>query len=210
MGGRPTPELAALNVHVPRGHAGYWEIIRALDRAGPWTTSDVVGRTNAAKQSAADYIQRLVRAGIAVPSGERPTARPGCIEDAALYRLARRPALAPRLRRDGSESPPTRQQQMWTAMRSLATFSFRELAHAASTDDVVVSVVAAKDYVSRLGLAGYLTAVQPGRPGTPTIWRLKPSMNTGPLAPLIMRTKFVWDANRGAVVGQPEPAEVQP
>lgn len=202
MARHPTPEFAALNVKVARGHAGYWSVIRTLDDKGPWSVADVAERSKAARQPITDYVRRLVLAGFVEKVGEYP----GPVLPLPTYRLARRPLAAPRLRRDGSECPPTRQSQMWNAIRTLGVFTFRELAHAASTDALSIAPSAAQDYVNRLGRAGYLAPVQKSKPGTPTAWRLKPSMNTGPLPPLVMRTKFLWDQNRGEVVGVPEQA----
>lgn len=203
MARRPTPEFAALTVTVPRGHAGFWSIIRGLDDEGPWSVADVAGQSNVDTRSITDFVRRLVRAGFAHRVGEYQ----GPVVLLPTYRLTRRPLSVPRLRRDGSECPPTRQSQMWNAIRSLGAFTYRELAHAASTDVIEVAPTAAHDYVKHLGRAGYLIPVKKGKPGTPTTWRLKPSMNTGPLPPQIMRTKFVWDANRLEVMGAPEPAQ---
>lgn len=203
MSRRPTPEMHELKTSVPRGFDGFWLIIRALDADGPWTTAMVVERTNVLHQSVGDFVVRLVKGGYAACVGEEPN---GKLHPIKRYRLRQTPSEAPRLRRDGSECLPTRQEQMWRAMRALAQFDYRELAFAASTDTVAVSPVAARDYIARLSHAGYLTTVRAAKPGTPAIWRLRPAMNTGPLAPLVMRTKFVWDANRQAVMGAAEPA----
>lgn len=205
MARRPTPEMTALTVHIPRGHAGYWQIIRELDRIGPWSVATAAGQTNARREAITDYVSRLCKAGIA----ERVGAYQGPVTSLPLYRLLRRPIDYPRLRRDGSESLPTGQEQMWRAIRALGTFSYLELAHAASTDDVQVAPAAAKTYVNRLGRAGYLVPVQPGKPRTATIWRLKPSMNTGPLPPLIMRTKLIWDQNTQEVMATDPAREVR-
>ncbi|WP_024278024.1 hypothetical protein [Xanthobacter sp. 126] len=190
----------ALAVHVPRGPDAWWPAISKLDTIGsPWMVAEVVTLTGSDRRSIADYVGRLCAAGIA------EAVRPNC------YRLLRRPAETPRLERDGSVSPPTGQQQMWTAIRALQSFSYVELAHAASTDTQPISPVAAQAYVNLLGRAGYLAVLHKAKPGTPAVWRLKPSMNTGPLSPLVMRTKFVWDQNRRAVVGAAETsAEVRP
>lgn len=197
--------MAEMAVHVPRGYAAYWAIIRDLDAAGPWCVSDVDGQSNAGRREVLAYVASLVRAGIAhVVEHRRKRSVP-----VPFYRLLDRRTEAPRLRRDGSECKPTANEQMWRAMRSLTTFDAREIAFAASTDAVQVHEVAAKDYIKRLAGAGYLVAIQEpkrGRTGRLGIWRLKPAMNTGPLPPQIMRTKFVWDANRQTVMGAAEPA----
>lgn len=206
MARRPTPDHVALTVRVPRGHEGYWAIIRDLDAAGPWTTSEVVDRTNANQASVADYVRRLAKAGICTVVEERPSA----FNPVKVYRLTARPLEAPRLRRDGTRCQPTGQEQMWRALRNLGAATYPELALAASTDEVVVDPVAAKTYLKMLVKAGYLVAMAQARPNVPTLWRLKPSMNTGPLPPLVMRTKLVWDQNEGRVVGEPRLEEARP
>ncbi|OYY88794.1 MAG: hypothetical protein B7Y61_01030 [Rhizobiales bacterium 35-66-30] len=194
--------MAALTVHVPRGHAGIWSIIKRLDILGPWSVREVSDQTNARKDVVADYVRRLAKAGITVPAGEREN--PG--SPVILHRLTRRPTDAPRLRRDGTECLPTGQEQMWRAMRVLGTFGIPELAHAASTDLVPVNPVAAEHYVKHLAHAGYLHCVEEKHRISASTWRLKPSANTGPLPPLVMRTKFVWDQNQRVVKGDPENA----
>lgn len=194
---QPQTQIA---VHMPRGPEAWWPAICKLDALGAaWTAAEVVRLTATDRRPVVDYVARLLAAGIIVRT-----------EGAQTYRLARRPVEAPRLERDGTVSPPTGQQQMWNAIRALKAFNFIEVAHAASTDTRQISTSTAKTYVNALGRAGYLNVLHAGKPGVATIWRLKPSMNTGPLAPAIMRTKFVWDANRAQVVGAAEPAEVQP
>ncbi|BAF88128.1 conserved hypothetical protein [Azorhizobium caulinodans ORS 571] len=205
MARRPTPDHVSLTVRVPRGHEGFWRIIRDLDEAGPWTSSDVADRTNAALASVADYVRRLAKAGICAVVD----ARSGLPHLVKSYRLTERPTQAPRVRRDGTRSKPTGQEQMWRALRSLGAATYPELALAASTDEVTVDPVAAKTYIKMLVKAGYLVALAQERSNTPVLWRLKPSMNTGPLPPLVMRTKMVWDQNEGRVVGEPRLEEAR-
>lgn len=204
MAGRPTPEMHQLRLSVPRGFADYWAIIRELDELGPWAASEVARRTKADASPVSDYVRRLKAGGFARVVGFRGvTGRP----PVPLLRLEQRPTAAPRLRRDGSECPPTGQEQMWRAIRSLSQFDYVELAYAASTDNVRVNEAAARDYIKHLAGADYLAAVQVAKPGKRGIWRLKPAMNTGPLPPRVMRTKFVWDQNRCAIFGDASETE---
>lgn len=203
----PTPELHALRVEIPRGFADYWSIIRELDAQGPWTIAMVVGRTRSHHEVVGRYVRRLRKGGYAevVGSIER-----GGLKPVSLYQLLKTPTAAPRLRENGSECLPTVQEQMWVAMRSLQQFDARELSFAATTDEVSPSLAAAKSYVARLAAAGYLTMVRPGKGGSAgrlAVWRLKAAMNTGPLAPMVMHTRFVWDQNRAAIIGAPTAAE---
>lgn len=205
MARRPTPDHVSLTVRVPRGHEGFWRIIRDLDEVGPWTVGTVAERTNAALASVGDYVRRLAKAGVCTVVEERPSA----FKPVKVYRLTERPMLAPRLRRDGTRCKPTGQEQMWRALRNLGTATYPELALAASTDEVAIDPVAAKAYIKMLAKAGYLVALAQERSNTPVLWRLKPSMNTGPLPPLVMRTKLVWDQNEGRVVGEPRLEEAR-
>lgn len=205
MGRHPTPTFAALSALVPRGYEAYWEIVKELDRAGPWTPSDVCARTNTAA-AAADYVRRLAKSAYVVKVDERP----GPITPQPVYRLTSRPAPAPRLRRDGSVCPPTAQDQMWRAMRELKDFTALELAVKASTDEVRVPVASAKSYIKLLRHAGYFAVRDPGAPGRPALLALRPTMDTGPRAPRVMRTKLVWDANRQEVVGASPARETLP
>lgn len=196
-----TVKLHELRVDIPRGFADYWQIIRELDAAGPWTIGQIAGHTRSHHEVIGRYVQRLAKADFASVVGFVGGTTPNA---AHLYRLNRTPAEAPRVREDGTECPPTGQEQMWRAMRSLQQFDARELAFSASTDVVAVSIGAAKSYCARLTAAGYLAVVQPAKGGKASrlaIWRLRPAMNTGPLPPIVMRTRFVWDQNRGAIAG---------
>ncbi|MDC7984786.1 hypothetical protein PQJ75_13705 [Rhodoplanes sp. TEM] len=183
---------------IPRGHDHYWAVIRTLDKAGPWTAGEVVGESNAHRASVHDFVGRLVKAGIARHAGG---------ERAPRYRLAQSPAATPRLRRNGTAAPPSAQAQLWCAIRQLGQFTYAELILAASTDELAIEEITARSYLKRLSAAGYITAVVPGAPGKPAVWKLKPSMNTGPKAPQILRAHVVFDPNRGAVVGGPVQAE---
>lgn len=200
--------IGTLNVVLPRGIPAIWSTIRKLDAKGPWAAMDVADASHAALTDIKAYTHALVANGYAEESGARPSrnkSQPGSVK---LFRLKRQPANPPRFDGAGRPARPSGQQQMWNAMRAMSGgYDYRELALAASTDEVVVSPVAAHAYLQRLMAAGYLAVVKPAKPGTPAIVRLKPGKNTGPLAPQVMRTKFVWDANLNQVVGTGEPAE---
>jgi hypothetical protein len=186
---------ADLKARIPIGWDAMWIAIRELDKHGPWTVRMVAERCGGDTSSVRDFVRRLVAARIAEQRGSE-------------YGLRERPVETPRLRRDGTAVPPCKQQQMWTAMRSLAQFGAAELAMAASTDEAKVEEVAALNYLVRLSAAGYLLVVSPAKKtGGRAIYRLKPAMNTGPNAPQVMRTRFVWDPNERRVMGGPSKAE---
>ncbi|MBK5960810.1 hypothetical protein CCR97_21760 [Rhodoplanes elegans] len=202
----PTPVKASPKAHtvpvvIPRGHDHFWAVIRELDKRGSWTVSDIDGASNAIKSNIHDFVRRLVAGGIARVDIRRPSG-------AATYRLITSPTVTPRLRRDGTQAPPSAQQQLWNAMRQLGQFTWPELAMAASTDELIIGALTGRSYVARLVAAGYLVAVVPGGPGKLAVWKLKPGMNTGPKAPRILRAHVVFDPNRNAVMGAAAAEEV--
>lgn len=198
MGRIASDVLAKLTVRVPRGQQAYWEIIRELRT---FTISEIDARCFVHRDTIGDYVRRLVKAGFLVVEGNRG--------DAVVYRLEIDQPNAPRVRRDGTlaAEPGIGQDRMWRSMKMLKTFTAEELASSASIEDETVTVGTAKEYIKHLQRAGYLAVViaaTPGyRPGTgnPARYRLRPDMITGPLAPQIQRTDWVWDPNRKAVMG---------
>lgn len=186
---------------VMRGIDHFWKVIRDLDADGPWSVRDIDLRSNVSHRSTiSDFVRRLVAAGMAEITDAR-VAVSGPTKSAATYRLSGpQPMRAPRLRRDGTVAEQGRgQQQMWNVMRGpLARdgFTFHDLALWGSTEQVVISKDSAKKYVQHLAGAGYLLEIRPGAPARPAVWRLKPSMNTGPRPPLILTAKIVYDQNK--------------
>lgn len=138
-----------------------------------------------------DYAKALKKGGFI---------RPGALVKDALapraraqheYELVRDVGVdAPRLRKDGTALPHTAQQQMWLVMKILGHFDATGLAAAASTASVPVSPVAAADYIKHLVKAGYLA----GREG-----RYHLINDTGGLAPMVCRSKLVFDPNENRV-----------
>lgn len=202
--------LAELNVVLPRGLDATWGAILALDAQGPWAVMDVATACHQtqAKKEIYGYVRALVANGHASETGERASRIHMGPATVPLYRLKRRLVKPPRFDGDGKPAKLTGQQQMWNAMRSISGgYDYRELAHAASTDETVIHPKAAQKYLNHLLKAGYLTVVRPAKPGVPAILQLKSSMKARPLAPMVMRTKFVWDPNVQRVVGSPPAAE---
>lgn len=204
MGRLPVDVQARLRVRVPRGQQGFWEVIRDLKT---FTVKDIDQRCGGARQTVRDFVKRLERAGYV--EAEDTDAATGAIR----YRLLIDQPDAPQLRRDGS---PARQrlgqEQMWRVMRMSGTggFTAADLALTASTEEHPVPLTAAQSYLKALKRAGYLMVVQPGKPGhrpgtgSLTVYRLIPSMKTGPLAPQVQRIKAVWDPNLRRHVGDAE------
>ncbi len=189
---------ASLKVRVPRGNAGFWQIICALDLSqGEFTIGDIDGESNVSREDIKGYVSALAKAGFltVVRNGRSTRLTP------TVYRLAKRQKLAPRVRPDGSLIHSTAQEQLWTAMRTLKTFGVRSLMFAAATPEVKPSYEATKRFINRLTRAGYLVAL---RANVPATWRLKPGMDTGPKPPerRALRADVLWDPNLGAFVGE--------
>lgn len=198
---------------VLRGIEHFWSVIRKLDEEGAWTVHDVYLRSNAHRSTVSDFVRRLVAAGMAIELEERRLTAPKTTP-ARQYRLqGHKPMRAPRLRRDGSPAGQGRgQQQMWNVMRGpLARdgFTFHDLSLWGSTDNALIAAETAKRYVQHLAGAGYLLPVRAGAPGKAAVWRLKPSMNTGPRPPLILTARIVFDQNKMSAAPF-EAQEVQP
>lgn len=184
---KPVHITAKIAVRTPCGEQGCWSVIRELRR---FDRPLLVLRVQAHPTTVADYLRRLTLAGYVTRS------------DNAVYELVNDQPDAPRLRRDGTPAaePGIGQEQMWRSMKMLGEFSPRELAAAASTDAARVTPTTAASYVKHLWRAGYLLCVAEarfgvGKAGAQARYRLKPSMNTGPLAPQVQRTDWVWDPN---------------
>lgn len=188
MARHPAHVMVALTVRVPRGQQGFWEVMRRLHRErGEFTAAQVDGASNVDSGTVHDFIRRLVKGGWLQVVREEPTTG----TPRRVYRLAKDQPDAPRLRRDGT--PAVRvgrgQEQMWRAMKMLDRWSVRELVMTGSTADCRVTLETAKAYVKHLHRCGYLKSLGGG------LWRLKPNMNTGPQAPQIQRTDWVFDPN---------------
>ncbi|WP_299440241.1 hypothetical protein [uncultured Rhodospira sp.] len=213
MSRHPCHIEGALRVKVKRGHQGIWEAIRER-RGAPWTVRDIWIDTDIqAPDSVRDYVRRLELAGYVERVGhvEREGGRTSRAR-AALWCLVRDAGPeAPRLRRDGTESPPTGQEAMWRTLRMIGRdgVTADDMAVMASTDTRPVSRGAAHCYLGHLCRAGYLRVVEEGRPGhkpgtgTLTRYALRAGMNTGPAAPMIARISHaVWDPNRNEFMGE--------
>lgn len=145
---------------------GYAEISVKLGVSERWISKKVKGWHN-------EGLVDLIRSGHLIRTIWR--VRPG-----AKFALAAR-----------ARSP---EQNIWTAMRQLKSFSPRDLAAHATTEETEVTLEVAQDYCRALLGAGYLAVARKAVPGkTLAIYRL--TMNTGPLAPREKRVRAVFDAN---------------
>lgn len=200
-----------------RGHDHYWSVIRDLGRDGNlFTFQEIDLRCNDTDgECIGEFLRRLTKAKFlevvetrqVSTKGQGPTNQKSFRQ--RVYRLLKRPTATPCIRRDGTIGRQgSIQSQIWNAMRALKTFDVSELQLAASTDEVKAKRESVQTYIIHLTHAGYLLVLRAGKGRTAGIWRLKPSMNTGPKAPKILQSKMVYDSNLKEVMGQPQAVEV--
>jgi hypothetical protein len=85
-------------------------------------------------------------------------------------------------------------------------FNARELAAHATTAIAPVKLATAKSYIKALSYAGYLRLVDPAHSVAAnggkclSRYQLRPDRDSGPRAPMICRTKAVYDPNLGKIV----------
>jgi len=185
----------------PRQRA--WEAIRQYrERFSP---DDIIKHARVSADTVREYLQALVMGGYAeVLSEQRINAL--CVK--RTYRLIRDNGLeAPRLTKTGQEvTQGGGNEAMWGTLRRMfkaESVDYRQLAAFAGTPRAPVSEASAKTYVLTLAAAGYLECVQPavkGGKALPARFRLIPAMDTGRRAPMIQRTKTVFDPNLNKVM----------
>jgi hypothetical protein len=161
--------------------AVYWRAMSALQRHhGSFTLRiivDIVGAEH--RKRVVNYLDILVDERVV--SYESEPARGGLVTyHYRIINLGEVPPIRPR-------DKGARQRALWTAMRSLKNFSEAELAVAAATEDLPIGRDAAAAYIGELAAAGFITVagVAPTRFATPS-YRLQPSHNTGPRAPIVL------------------------
>lgn len=195
MSRRPITEMAGNRL---RGIEAYWRIILEFDRSyGFFTVTDVLMSSNARRDTVRDYVMRLLRGGyieVAADDG-------GSTGRAKVYRLVKRQAEAPHLRRDGSvASQGSARDQMWRTAKIIKEFTAKDLAIQASTEECQVEEADAKNYCQYLRKAGYLAVKRASQPGRQAVYRFLATKNTGPKAPMIQRVRAVFDPNLRQVV----------
>mgnify|MGYP001067439263 CR=1 FL=1 len=197
---------------VLRGINHYWSVIQGFEAAGQsFTIGDIRAVSEAHPSDVADFLRRLEKAGIIERTGSCIVALTG--NETPTYRALLRQSATPRIRRDGTVlTGATRQQCMWNAMRSplgRSGFTARDISAYALNGATKVNVTTANSYILLLARAGYLVVLEKGGPARLTTYRLAPDMNTGPLPPMILRTKIVFDQNRHEVVGDVVAEEIE-
>ena len=182
-----------------------WEAIRAQRRS--FTQESLAEAVCGMESIIQDYIRALLKADIVDVIAEEKVSR-GANIVRRTYRLVRDNGVeAPRIRKNGElVVQGAGNEAMWGTMRRMferKDFNFRELAAFASTPDNRISEETAKTYVLALAAAGYLQCTKPnvkGRNAAPARYVLIPRMYTGPRAPMVQRTKTVFDPNENRVM----------
>lgn len=197
---------ATIDVRVPRGIEGFWKLMCELQQAnGRFTIADIDAETSSRAVLIYKYVTALVAAGIVARLDTEHQQRRF---QQHVYSIVKPQATTPRVRQDGSVVPPTAQECVWNAIRTLKQFTVPELLFAATTDQVKPTRKPIAAYVAALEGAGYLTRLGEE---TPLRYRLKPSMNTGPKPPAcrMIHSRVVWDSNLNRFFGRaPEAREL--
>ena len=197
-------KILALDAKVapPRGQEHYWRVIRALaaERA-EWTISDVQRLSNADSASVRDFVRRLTLAGYVAVVREEQLGS----SRRTVYRLAKTSREAPRVTRDGRELEESVNQTMWRTMKLVKSFTVASLLQALQEGGRQTTEQTIADYCTRLARAGVLSASK-GAPGEGRTFRLVMS-HLGPIAPKILRSKLVYDANGARFLGVAETRE---
>ncbi len=192
----------AVKLRLPKGPDHYWRIMRERTKAaGGFTITDIFKSSNGVTRRAIwTYIEGCIREGFVERVGERS-------DRAAIFRVVVQQGHPPQIPKvDGLKGRV--RQQLWTAIRSMANFQLRELAVAASTDDLEISFKTATRYICQLRQAGLVELLDDGGKNAPSTYRLKRKANSGPLAPRIFDARVVFDPNIMKAVGEASASEV--
>lgn len=187
-----------------RGQDHFWRVVRTLGDDDRRFSASQVATVSQEPHLATvtTFLRRLLAAGFVERDGDIVSAATRRKEQ--LYRLVKSPEATPRLGKDGAAvRPSSARQHMWNIMRGAAGrsgFTFRDLMVLAATEEVPIAAETAKSYIQEIK-AKYLIQLDPGGGNRPALWRLRPAMNTGPLPPMILRAKVVYDQNRSRVIG---------
>lgn len=156
------------------------------------------GGTGLSAKTVRSYLERLARGGYLTKEtvfvqGNQRKVTWSLVKDQG--------AEAPRLNKDGQ---PRKQgqvrDQLWRTLKIIGEFNYIELAAAASLEDSPVSSNTSRTYIKHLYRVGYLFQACPSKPGTPARYRKVPRRCEGPKAPMVLRTKQVFDPNRMQIV----------
>jgi hypothetical protein len=177
-----------------------WQRIRKLGAgAAAFTFKELYYGGHEDKPMVERYLRELVEGGfvaVAFSQHSRKGARYVLVQDVGVE--------APRVTRGGRVTSHGRQtEQLWQTIRHLPTFTARDLAINASTDEVPIKQKFAANYIAMLLRAGYLQLVERAIPAAAksAVYRLFPRHNSGPKPPIEQRViDAVWDPNLGKIV----------
>ena len=174
-------------VSLSQGRQAVWDAVRSLKE---FTSTQLAQRAYPTSvHVVSDYRLCLLRGGyIAITDEAKGQKQYALVKDVGF--------IAPRLNKKGEILPDNKQLLMWRAMKILKNFTACELALFASTKEQTVSAVAAMDYLKHLRVAGYVCA--DGAQGEKYSYKFV--KNTGGHAPMVQRTKVLYDPNLGKVV----------
>lgn len=192
---------------VRRGPEHYWRQAQRFGAKGFTVTELQAKCKSAAHKTVQQYVYTLRDCGAVAAIG---TAKGRTGKVATRYAVVKHLPAAPVRRRPGPPSVRGRiQKNLWNAMRRLKDFGVRELAIAASTDELAVSLDTTGLYVRRLLKADLVAVIEPGersrrgvQGATPGTYALRPTADTGPW-PLKIIGNRVFDPNARRFVGQP-------
>lgn len=125
----------------------------------------------------------------------------GFVEDSKIFEIVIPLPFAPKLNAKGIllTKADIRQRNAWRAMKALRRFTVLDLAVHASIPVAPITESWAEVYVRHLVRAGYLKRSDHGEK---EIYAFLPSRNTGPLPPVVFKSKCVFDQNTRQVVWQ--------
>lgn len=191
--GKKPVHLAMAGGKLPRQRM--WEALRALaEGTGELSTYNVARRSGLDDESVRDYLRALAKAGIVrqIAVNDR---------DATWELLKDEGAEAPRVNKRGERLPPDAVECIWRALRIMGELSATEAAEQATAGGAKITENGARIYLQGLALAGYV-AREGGTPGKPSVFRLLPGRNSGPLHPIYQRNTYaqVYDPNLDRVV----------
>lgn len=191
-GQKPVDEQAKKAKGKSYGRQAVWETLRNHGSGNIWVGLTLIADIcQQNRRTIKDYLDALVLAGFAescTPARHK------------FYRLLKDVGQhAPRVNKQG-KLVTTGRDNLWRSMKMLSSFDADTLAAASTTDDCVVSAVDAGKYCQHLHKAGYLMVVQTATYQNKAVYKLLPSMKTGPHAPMIQRTKCVFDPNLNKIM----------
>lgn len=176
-----------------RGPLYMWAVMQRLTAAkGCFTVAEIHSATRGIKLiSVRGYLARLRKKGAIVIVGARTTSKS---RQAITFRTAS--PTYPEQR--GRRPVGVHNQQAWTALRALkGNVTARDLALNASTDEVEVKEASLSGYLRSLARNGIIHVDRSARTHR---YRLLPSGNLGPKAPVMLEKGGYYDPNKGEIV----------